>query len=257
MLQVNNLSVYIYVFCRMTGMIALNPIFNRRNVPAQVRVGIILCLTILLAPTAPFLLPSGYGQNFQVLLGMVREVLIGAVCAYIFLIFYYMLFFAGDLMDMQFGLSMARVFDPGTNIQASMSGSLFNVLFLLYFFATDSHLILIRAFAASFQLIPAGGGIQWQMISPFIQEVFSSAFLMILHLALPFIAAEFVVEVSMGVLMKLIPQIHVFVINIQMKVMLGLFMLYVFAQPISEFVDRYMNALIKSLEKVLTVMAGA
>lgn len=257
MLEVNNLSVYLLVFCRMTGMIALNPIFNRRNVPAQVRVGIILCLTILLAPSAPFLLPTGYGQTFQIVLGMAREVLVGAVCAMVFLIFYYFFFFAGDMMDMQFGLSMARVFDPGTNIQASMSGNLFNVLFLLYFFATDSHFILIRAFAASFDLIPAGGSIQWQMIPDFMIDVFSSAFLMIIHLALPFIAAEFVVEVSMGVLMKLIPQIHVFVINIQMKVLLGLFMLFVFAQPIGEFVDRYISYLMKSLERALAMLAGA
>jgi len=257
MLEVNNLSVYLFVFCRMAGMIALNPVFNRRNVPARVRVGLVICLTILLAPSAPFLLPSGYGQNFQLILGMAREVLIGAVCALVFTFFYYLFFFAGDMMDMQFGLSMARVFDPGTSIQASMSGSLFNVLFLLYFFATDSHLIMIRAFAASFELIPAGGGIQWQMIPSFIREVFSSAFLMIIHLALPFIAAEFVVEVSMGVLMKLIPQIHVFVINIQMKVLLGLFMLYVFAQPICEFVDRYISYLLKTLEKALIMMSGA
>ncbi len=256
MVEINNLSVYLLVFCRMTGMIALNPVFSRRNVPSAVRVGLILALTIMLAPNAPYVSFIGSGQNFQLLLGMGWELVIGGVCALLFLFFYYLLFFVGDIMDMQFGLSMARVFDPGTNIQASMSGNLFNVLFLLYFIATDSHLLLIRIFAASFELIPAGGAIQWRMISSFLMEAFFSAFSMVLHLALPFVAAEFVVEMSMGVLMKLIPQIHVFVINIQTKVLLGLFMLLVFIQPIGDFVDKYMTALMKTIEQSLAVLAG-
>lgn len=51
---------------------------------------------------------------------------------------------------------MAKVFDPGTSIQASMSGNLFNTMFLLYFFATDSHLLLIRIFIDSFRILPGG-----------------------------------------------------------------------------------------------------
>lgn len=257
MLEINNLSVYLLVFSRMTGLFAFNPVFSRRNVPASVRAGLILCLTMLLAPNAPYLLPSGNGQSFQLVLGMGRELLIGGICALLFLLFYYLLFFAGDIMDMQFGLSMARVFDPGTNIQASLSGNLFNTLFLLYFIATDSHLLLIRIFAASFELIPAGGSIQWQLISGFMLEVFFSAFSMVLHLALPFLAAEFVVEVSMGILMKLIPQIHVFVINIQTKVLLGLFMLLVFIQPIGNLVNQYMDALMRTIQQAISVLAGA
>ena len=198
MLEISNLTVYILVFCRMTGVFAFNPVFNRRNVPAQVRVGLILCLTVMLSPNVSYVSAAVNGPTVQVVVSMVVELLIGAACGLIFLFFYYLLFFVGDMMDMQFGMSMARVFDPGTNIQASMSGNLFNVMFILYFFATDSHLLLIRIFASSFELIPAGGAIQWQMISPFLMEAFFSAFQIVIHLALPFIAAEVVLELSKG-----------------------------------------------------------
>ena len=46
------------------------------------------------------------------------------------------------------GLSMAKAFDPGTNIQTSVSGKLFELLFIMYFFATDSHLTFIRIMAS-------------------------------------------------------------------------------------------------------------
>ena len=60
----------------------------------------------------------------------------------------------------------------------------------------------------------------------------------------------------MGVLMKLIPQIHVFVINIQFKILLALFMLWAYAQPINSFLDSYMNEMFKSIENVLYALAG-
>ena len=87
-------------------------------------------------------------------------------------------------------------------------------------------------------------------------EAFFSAFQIVIHLALPFIAAEFVVEISMGILMKLIPQIHVFVINIQTKVLLGLFMLLVFTKPITDLLNKYMDAMMRTIQQALTVLSA-
>ena len=81
--------------------------------------------------------------------------------------------------------------------------------------------------------------------------MFIEAFSLALRLALPFIAVEFVLEVSLGILMKLIPQIHVFVINFQFKVLLSLVMLLAFAAPLSSFLDNYMNYMFECVQKVL------
>lgn len=252
-----NISVYLFVFVRMGGMILLNPIFARRNMPTQVKMGLILCLTLLIAPTVQAA-PIASLTEAGLLFGLLREVFIGLVCSYVFYIFYYLLFFAGDLMDVQFGLSMAKIFDPGTSIQMSVSGNLLNIMFMLYLFATDSHLLLIRIFASSYQIIPVGAAtLSFAGVAGFVLNLFLSAFSLIVRLTLPFIAAEFVIEIAMGVLMKLIPQIHVFVINIQFKMLLGIFLLLAFASPISGFVDHYLAVMFESIEKALYAMAGA
>ena len=173
-------------------------------------------------------------------LALLRELFVGLACGFVFQIYYYMLFFVGDWMDMHFGLSMAKVFDPGTSIQASMSGNLLNAMFLLYFFATDSHLLLIRIFIDSFRILP----------------VFIAAFSMILRLALPFVAAEVVLELITGVLMKLIPQIHVFVINMQMKVALGFILLLAFSGPITSFLDNYMRVMLENMQWAFSAMGA-
>ena len=74
---------------------------------------------------------------------------------------------------------------------------------------------------------------------------------MVIKLVLPFVAAEFILEMTMGVLMKLIPQIHVFVINIQCKILLGIMLMMLFAYPMGAFMDRYTEAMMTEAQKLL------
>ena len=167
----------------------MNPLFARRNVPAPVRAGLTFLLTALIAPgiTVTGLAAE---NSLELAVGMVGELLVGFCCGYVFQIFYYMLFFAGDLMDTHFGMSMAKVFDPGTSIQMSVSGTFLNILFLLYIFCTDSHLLLIRIFADSFQVLPAGAFSFSQESARFFIDLFVSTFSLALRLVLPFMAAS-------------------------------------------------------------------
>ena len=159
-------------------------------------------------------------------------------------------------MDMEFGLSMAKVFDPGTNLQMSTSSNLLNILFILYIFITDSHLLLIHIFANSFEILPAGTASFSPEASQFFLELFASVFSMALRLVLPFMAAEFVMQVAMGILMKLVPQIHVFVINIQFKILLGVTMLLAFGGPISSFVDNYMRIMLENIQHAISALGA-
>ena len=61
----------------------------------------------------------------------------------------------------------------------------------------------------------------------------------------------------MGVLMKLIPQIHIFVINIQFKMILGLLLLLAFAGPVASFTDNYMRIMFENLQYAFSALAGA
>ena len=150
-----NSPAWLLVFARMGGLLGMNPLFARRNVPSTVRAGLVFLMTALIAPTVTVTgLPAR--DSLALVVAMLKELFVGFACGYVFQIYYYMLFFAGDILDTHFGMSMAKVFDPGTNIQMSVSGTLLNLLFVMYIFATDSHLLLIRIFAGSFQVLPAG-----------------------------------------------------------------------------------------------------
>ena len=163
----------------------------------------------------------------------------------------YLLFMVGDIIDTGFGLSMAKVFDPGTSLQTSLSGNLMQMLFVLYFFATDSHLVFVRLMAASYDVVGVGAVEFGAQVGSFMMTLFSSAFTLAMQLTLPFLAASFVLEIAMGVLMKLIPQINVFVIHFQFKILLGLVLLFLFASPTANFVQNYMNTMFSKMQQLL------
>jgi flagellar biosynthetic protein FliR len=251
----DSIHLYILVFVRMVGMLVFNPLLSRRNLPAQMRVVMALGLTLLIGPGLDGLAVADY-DTLDMLFGMLKGLFVGLVCGFVFQLFYYMLFFAGDFLDVEFGLSMARVFDPGSNIQMSISSNLLSIFFALYLFATNCHLLLIRIFATSYDIVPVGADtLLGSEVSGFMINLFIGAFSMAVKLTLPFVAAEFVTEIAMGVLMKLIPQINVFVINIQFKMFLGIFLLLAFASPISSFMDNYLRILFENMENALYTMA--
>ena len=254
-IEFTDLTVYILVFARMCGLVELNPVISRRNVPVRVRMALILGLTLILAPGVSVEGVAGLETAPSLIWALLVEVFVGLVCSSVFTLFYYMLFFAGDLLDTEFGLAMAKVFDPGSSIQMSVSSNLLNLLFMLYFFTTNGHLVLIKIFESSYQVVPVGGAVLSAEIPSFFFTLFTSVFSLALRLALPFLAAMFVAELSMGVLMKLVPQIHVFVISIQFKILMGMLLMLLFSVPLANFVDNYLIILFEEMEKALLVLA--
>lgn len=254
-LTFDGLLVYLLVFVRLSGMILLNPVFTRNNLPQTARMGLVLALTFLIAPLQP-LAPVLAMGDLEYAFAALRELFVGAVYGYIFVLFYYLLYYAGDIMDTDIGLAMAKTFDPATNIQVSFSGQLVTIFFITYLFATGSHLALIRMYADSFLYIPLGAGSLSLSIAGFILELFVSTFMLVIRLVAPLMVAEFVLQVSMGVLMKFIPQITVFVINFQLRILLGLLLLYLFAPFIGQFIDNYLTVLFDNLMGSTEIMSG-
>ena len=81
--------------------------------------------------------------------------------------------------------------------------------------------------------------------------------LLAVKLAMPILAAELLGEVGMGVLMKAIPQINAFVINIELKVIIGLLLFCLLLTPINEFLLELESGMLSELGRILRLIGGA
>lgn len=252
-LTIDAVNLFALVFCRIGGMIFFNPLLSRKNIPARFRIGLVLALTILIVPTVSNAAIDSL-NGFSLIFAMAKELFFGFCFGFLFQIYYYMIFVASDYIDMGFGLSMAKVFDPAANVQVSLTGNLFQLLFTVYFFITDCHLIFIKLINSTFNIVGVGAVNFGADVGSFITTQFISAFGLVMHLALPFIAASFIMEISMGILMKLIPQINVFTVQFQFKLILGFGLLFLFAVPITDFIQSYINEIFAQMQNLLKII---
>ncbi|MGB5824025.1 MAG: flagellar biosynthetic protein FliR [Proteocatella sp.] len=249
----SQLILWTLIMVRCTGVILLNPILGRRNVPGIVKSGFILALSLLVF-TYDKKLSIEVAGFLEYALLLLKELAVGYIIGYVTQLFMYICIYAGGIIDFQMGLSMATIYDAQSNSSIPITGTVFNTLFVLIFFAVDGHLALIKLFMQSSEIIPYGQVVINAGIAPVILKIFIGCTVLAVKLAFPIIAIEFLTEMGVGILMKAIPQINVFVVNIQAKIIIGFIVLIFMFSPMASFVNNAVVAMIDTLREVITLI---
>ena len=251
----NALTLFLMITGRMTGLVVFNPLFGRRGVPNVVKAGFILLLSVSVFAMTPLRLEvpaTLLGLAFTFLM----EMLLGYVLGLIVNFFFYIPLLAGSVIDMQMGLSMAATYDPSSGIQVTATSNVFNILMSLLFFAANGHHTLIRIFTNSGLVVPYGAVALGENFYASMVQIFLDCTLLGVKMAMPILAAELMGQVGMGILMKAIPQINVFAINIELKVIVGLAMLLILLVPISDFLLKAETEMLLAVQRMLPLMSG-
>ena len=249
----NNFQSDVLVFARVIGIFIFNPIFSRRNLPNFVKIGASLALAIFII-TSQNIKPVEYSSLGLFAMAILFETFVGFVLGFLTQLFLSTILIAGDIMDTQSGLGMAKIYDPASGVQMPLFGSVATYMFLIYFFVTNAHLSYIKIFALSYQIIPVGfSGINAN-VGMVIVQYFATVLTLAMKLALPMIMAQLFLEIMVGILMKTVPQIQVMAVNIQIKLIFGLILLYLFVVPMSDFIQKYMDTMLQSIEGVLPLL---
>ena len=251
----NALTLFLLITARMTGCVAFNPLLGRRGVPSLVKAGLILLLTV-----SVFSITTVQVEAPSTLLGLalmfLMELFLGYVLGLVINLFFYIPVMAGSVIDMQMGLSMASTYDPASGIQVTATSTLLNVLMSLLFFAANGHHTLIRIFLVSGRVVPFGAVALGENFYEAMIQIFLDCTLLGVKLAMPILAAELMGQVGMGILMKAIPQINVFAINIELKVIIGLVLIMLMLFPFSQFLLEAETQMLITLQRILPLMSG-
>ena len=251
--NIAQLTLFSLILMRMSGFILFNPILGRRNIPARVKAGFIFILTLAVYSfSIEEVVEAGSTLEFMLLL--IKEFMAGYVVGLVMHLFFFIVSFAGYIIDFQMGLSMATVYDPQSNAQMPITGSVYQAWLIMLFFAVDGHLALMKILLTSAEIVPYGGIVLTQGLALKIIDIFLECVSMGVKLALPMIAAEFLVEMGVGILNKVVPQISIFVINIQMKLIVGLGLLVILFAPTGSFIENIMTTMMKTVQGILTFL---
>ena len=246
------LTAFLFISARVSGFILFNPILGRANIPAAFRTGMITVLSIFVASSSTRQVPSPSGV-VELCVRLLLELAVGFLLGMAVNFFFYIPQLAGSMIDTQMGMTMNQMYDAGAQANLSVTGQLLNILMTLLFFAGGGHLTLLRLFLTSEEIVPLGMVSIGLPAYNLLLELFVECTVLAVKLCMPVLAAELIAQVGMGVLMKVIPQINVFAINIELKVIVGLALLLVLVIPFSEFLLQAEGAMLNALHDILTL----
>jgi flagellar biosynthetic protein FliR len=241
-----NLPLLALVLARISGLVAFAPFFSGAGIPIKARVLLVGTISIVVLPfaSAGMVPPSDFGSLFALMIG---ELLIGLAIGLMLTTVFSGLELAGVLVGQQIGISMAQVFDPLFEEEASVLGQLYFWLAMVIFLLLKGHLILLGALIRSFHTLPPGKFIVDENVVGGIVEVLKLAFILALQVAAPVLVAIFLTTLALGFVGRTVPQLNILSVGFSLRVVLG-FTLIVFC--ILPAIQVFFNALEKTFGSV-------
>lgn len=247
-------TLLLMIFIRMTGCIMLNPIFGRRNIPMIAKVGLTLILTLFVYSVIPDTQSIQISSVAVFGIVMVKEFIIGFIIGFIINLFLSTLILAGEFMDVQIGISMSKIYDPASNVSMPISASILNAMLMIIFFLANGHLTLIEVFVHSSHSIPYGDLVIADSVFKDLALMFSSILVYAIKMSMPVLAAQIITEMGVGIIMKAVPQINVFVINLQLKIAIGFIMIFLLVPSFASFIDKIFIIMFDNINRIMGLM---
>lgn len=224
--SIYHLEYYLLIFARIAGVVSLAPIYGTKGVPRKVRIGFGLCVALIVASVTEYT-PLDYTTLFGFTLLLLKELVMGLSIGLASSLCMTIINLSGMFIDREIGLTMVTEFDPTMNATSTISADFYNYFVLVVMLCSNMHYFIISAVCDSFRVVPVGGAVfrgdaAYEVALTFIQQYFVIAF----RIALPIFITIMLCNIILGILAKTAPQMNMFAVGMQMKILVGFGVLF-------------------------------
>ncbi|MDO9117737.1 MAG: flagellar biosynthetic protein FliR [Nitrospira sp.] len=216
-------QAFLVLISRIGGLLAALPVFSGRTIPVKVKLGLVLTLSLMLAPSIP--MPTLSLDPMILVGGMLSEMAIGVTIGLAVRLMFGALEVAGELLGIQMGFGAVHLFDPTTSHQTPMIAQFFTMLASLIFLSLNAHLFAMATIIHSYEAIPAFGAHLSSHLGEEILLLSQRMFTIGMKLAAPGLITILLINVLMALLGRAVPQVQVFVLSFPITIAGGLLVL--------------------------------
>ena len=225
--SLEELEYFLLILVRITCFISAAPFFGMNNTPARVKIGLGFFISLLLYHTTVPHAALSYQTVWGYAVIVMKEALTGLLIGFGAQLCTTIVIFSGMIIDMNIGLSMVNMMDPTTKQNSSITGMYLQYTTMLMLLVSGMYQFLLQAVADTYRLIPINGAVFHSdtLVASMIQ--FLSEYIIIgFRICLPVFAVVMVLNVVLGILAKASPQINMFSVGMQLKILVGLMTLF-------------------------------
>lgn len=224
--SIETLEYFLLILVRIASFVYIAPIFGDSAVPRQVKIGLsafvaLFMYNIVDRPQLAYISVVGYAVI------VLKEGITGLLIGFAAYICNSIVLFAGNVIDMDIGLSMATEFNPVTNSEVTITGNFYYYLVLLMLLISDMHDYILRAVCDSFSVVPLGGAeFDLTHLLHTMTKYMGDLFIIGFRIFLPFFACIMILNCVLGIMAKVAPQMNMFSIGMQLKILVGLSVMF-------------------------------
>ena len=212
---------------RLSAVFMVAPFMGPNLVNGLTRNGILVILAIFISPIAGDVPALGIGMW---LLIAAKEALIGVLLGLGFGIFIWAIQSVGDLIDFQTGSANAPFFHPVGGHEGGPTGDFLSRVVITLFISAGGLTAVIAVIIDSFRIWPVASFFPHvgAVLEQFAIQQGDTLFLWTVKLAAPVIFVLLLVELGIGLVGRVAPQLNVFVFSQPLKSLLATLMLLLF-----------------------------
>ena len=220
------------VFARLGAAVMLLPGLGEQEIPPTIRLALGLAMLALLLPVLAPLLPPAPEAGGEAVRLIAQEVAVGLWLGGLARVMALALAMAGQAVAMLIGLQGMLASDPALGAQGTALGRAFGLIAAVLVLATGLYAIALRALAESYAVLPASAPLPLGGAAETMAAAGAASLALALRLAAPFVIGAVVLNLALGLLARLAPQVQTFFVAIPGQILAGVALLMLLAPPL-------------------------
>jgi flagellar biosynthetic protein FliR len=243
------LNHYFWPLLRVLALIMTAPVLSERSIPKRVKIALGIMITIVIAPSLPVIeIPIFSANGFWLAM---QQLLIGVALGFTMQFAFAAVRTAGEIVGLQMGLSFATFFDPSSRLNMPVLARFLDILAILLFLTFNGHLWLISMLVDTFYTLPVS---EMSINSQVFMTLTRSAGLIFINglmLALPLITLLLTLNIALGMLNRMSPQLSVFVIGFPVTLSIGMLVFAAMMPLVAPFTEHLFSTVFDLLANII------
>ena len=235
------------IFLRVAAIVFSAPILDTATIPVVFKAGLAFAVSILLLPMVDAVVTVRDLSLIPFFIGVFSEIAIGMTIGLSVKLLFTGIQLAGQVAGFQMGFAVANVVDPATSAQIPILAQFYNLTAMLVFLSIDAHHMFFSALVDSYTILPPLSMHINQQLVDMMMKLSTNMFVVAIKVGAPLIAVMLVVSVGLGLVARTVPQMHVFIVAMPLKILIGL----VFMTMVTPYLTAYLIDLFSSYQVTL------
>jgi len=160
---------------------------------------------------------------------------------------------AGRLISIKIALGFANIVDTMTQQQSAVISNLFTMIAVLVFLSVDGDKIYLNGLVESYNVIPLAEG-QVQLAGPLMLEIATYLFIIGVQITSPFIIVLFLLDLSLAIFARIMPQANIMFIALPIKLGVGIILLILVVPYLPVAFEMMFQHLFDYLRQIIEIM---